>query len=102
MLWSSRRKKKFKCTLRDTRRSWASFIESLGIKSLFAEVEVVMGHGTKSFLMKHISYPIGVKVSNPFAADHGRPALRTLSCRLRAVMSTARAGKDIRNFKHLE
>lgn len=37
------------------------------------------------------AYPIGVKVSNPLTADHGKPAFFTTSCRLRAVMSIARA-----------
>jgi hypothetical protein len=35
--------------------------------------------------------PIGVNVSKPFAAVHGRPAFLTLSWRLRPVMSTDKA-----------
>lgn len=37
------------------------------------------------------SYPIGVNVSKPLAADQGRPFFLTWSWRLRAVMSTASA-----------
>ena len=34
-------------------------------------------------------------MSKPFAADHGKPSLRTLSCKLRAVMSTAKATEGL-------
>ena len=37
------------------------------------------------------TYPIGVNVSKPFAADHGNPCFFTLSWRFLAVMSTAKA-----------
>ena len=40
-----------------------------------------------------INWLTGLNVSNPFAADHGKPAFLTLSCRLRAVMSIARAAQ---------
>lgn len=37
------------------------------------------------------TYPIGVKVSKPFAADHGKPFFFTASCMFRPVMSIAKA-----------
>jgi hypothetical protein len=44
-----------------------------------------------SFKGSRTTYAIGVKVSNPFAADQGKPCFFTLSWRFRAVMSTAKA-----------
>ena len=34
-------------------------------------------------------------MSKPFAADHGDPAIRILSCKFRVVKSTAEAGDHI-------
>lgn len=39
-----------------------------------------------------VTDPIGVKVSKPLTADQGSPFFLTSSWRLRAVMSTAKAG----------
>lgn len=39
--------------------------------------------------------PIGVKVSKPLTADQGSPFFLTSSWRLRAVISTAKAGGGI-------
>ena len=44
----------------------------------------------------HLAYLIGVKVSNPFAADQGSPFFLTASCMLRAVMSIARTAAAVR------
>ena len=72
-------------TLSDNRRSCASFIEAFGMKVLSGDKHYMITVKDK------MTNPIGVNVSKPFAADHGNPALRTLSCKFRAVISTANA-----------
>ena len=63
-------------------RLWGSTIDDLGINEL-------QGVSQKRELYS-LEYLMGVKVSNPFAADQGSPFFLAASCMLRAVMSIAR------------
>ena len=74
------------CTLSCSLRSWGSDIALLGMKALRKawSANGWLGHVIST-------HPIGVKVSNPFTVDQGKPCFLTFSCRLRAVISTPNA-----------
>lgn len=59
-----------------------------------ARDERTFGHNSakiQEHIIIHTTYPTGVKVSKPFAADHGKPFFFTASCMFRPVISIAKA-----------